>query len=112
MKSDNLILFAVPTFVLTGMSISSAKRAAKVIAHGNGDITLDVNGADVKIPVPSSAERYATGSLLYFGDDGNVVGYEDTGKDVILKPAARDVQETSTSTRRSGSAERPAKTLR
>lgn len=102
MKTDNLIAFSVPTFALTGMATIDGKPSAKVLSHDGKEIKLDVSGSQVVVGLVSK-ERYAEGTILLFNDDGSVAGYEDNGKDVIVKPQKTTTKTAEHGARSSGS---------
>lgn len=104
MKTDNLIAFSVPMFALAGMASIDGQPSAKVLEHDGKLIKLDVSGTQLVVACESK-DRYVEGTILLFNDEGAAVGYEDNGKDILVKKQKRETAESNTGGRRSGSME-------
>lgn len=109
MKTDNLIAFSVPAFILSGMGMTDTEvngtkvllRAAKVISHDGKELKLNVSGSQIVIPLESETQ-YSAGLTLLFDDQGAVYGYKDEGV-AVVKPQVVETREAASTSRRSGS---------
>ena len=73
MKTDTLIAFSIPAFLIPNMPQEGDLAYAEVLNHTKTYIELGIGAIGIRVDVKNPAALYAKGAKLYFNADGTVV---------------------------------------